>query len=230
MILRTPCIRWHLQWHPLWQPSLRSANPDPYTHQMTASKTHCVVTALSLRSANPWPLQYTHQKITPPTTPCVTTAWSWICEPWPLHATRTTTMPPTTPCVTAEPWPLHTQRIHKTCEPSPPQLEVRTPIAKAIWGKRVQFHNLPYLSTSCMLSPGDPVWLCESPQPSTKFCQIWYQLSARPSGAIHQDSAQKHLSRHAARIQFLAPDTKRWSGQSWIIWLCHFKLWPCVWL
>ena len=112
----------------LWQPRLESANPDPYTHQMT-----------------------------PPTTPCVT-ARSWICEPWPLHPpddtsndtlcdspvldlrtltpTHTTqhlqrhpvwqpglgsanpdpythhTTPPTTPCVTArswicEPWPLH---------------------------------------------------------------------------------------------------------------------------
>ena len=48
--------RLHLERHPVWQPSLGSANPQ----------------------------QYTHQKITPRTTPCVT-AQSWICEPWPLH-------------------------------------------------------------------------------------------------------------------------------------------------
>ena len=98
--------RRHLQRHPVWQP-----NPDPYTHHTTPPPTRFV------------------------------TARCWICEPGPLHTPDDTsndtlcdspvldlrtltpththqTAPPTTPCVTA---PL--QRIHKNCEPSPPNLK-----------------------------------------------------------------------------------------------------------
>ena len=79
----------------------------------------------------------------PPPTPFVT-ARSWICEPWPDPYTRQTepglgsanpgpythqTTPPTTPCVTDPP-----QRIHTILRTLTPQLEVRIPIANAIWG------------------------------------------------------------------------------------------------
>ena len=71
--------RLHLERHPVRQPGLGSANPDPYTRHTAPSTTPCA-------PVEPWPL--THQ-----------------------------TPPPTTPCVT--PW----QRIHKICEPPPPNLK-----------------------------------------------------------------------------------------------------------
>ena len=111
----------------------------------------------------PWDLQtpdpYT-QKITPPTTPCVMTARSWICEPWPLHTPDDTSNdslcdspPPTT----------NPQNLQTLTD----QLEVRTPIATAIWGKE---HECQYESRSpncfirkCMVTfsktpstPGNP--------------------------------------------------------------------------
>ena len=124
-ILRTPTrtrIRWHLQWHPLWQPPLRSANPDPYTHQMTASMT-----------------------------PCVTTARSWICKPTPIHTsdyTSNNTLCDSPLLDLRTLTPTHTRRHlqrHPVWQPPPtthpqnprtltPQLEVRTPIAKDMWG------------------------------------------------------------------------------------------------
>ena len=120
IILRTPTrtrIRWHLHWHPPWQPSLRFANP--------------------------WPLHDTSEDYTSNDTLCDDR--SWICEPWPLHTpndtandtlcdsrTLTPTHPPTTPCVTAPPPPATNPQNLRTLTP---QLEVRTPIAKAIWGK-----------------------------------------------------------------------------------------------
>ena len=95
---------------------------------------------LDLQTSDP----HAHQKIAPPTTPCVTTGLG-SANPDPY--THQTT-PPTTPCVTAEPWPLHTPddtSNDSLCDSPPrnesskfanphPQLEVRTPIAKAIWG------------------------------------------------------------------------------------------------
>ena len=73
-----------LQRHPVWQPGLGSANPDPYTTRRHLQR-HPVWQP-GLGSANPDP--YTHHT-TPPTTPCVT-ARSWICEPWPLHTPHNT--------------------------------------------------------------------------------------------------------------------------------------------
>ena len=101
----TPTGR-HLQRHPVWQPGLGSANPDPYTHHTT-----------------------------PPPTPCVT-ARSWLCEPWPLHTSndtlcdrpvldlRTLTPTHTRRHLQRHPvWQPPPQRIHKTCKPSPPNLK-----------------------------------------------------------------------------------------------------------
>ena len=95
-----------------------TAHPHPDTSNDTLRDSPL----LDLQTPDP----YTHQKSTPPTTPCVTIARSWICEPWPLH----------TP---------HDTSNHSLCDSPPrnestksanphPQLEVRTPIAKAIWG------------------------------------------------------------------------------------------------
>ena len=117
-MLRIPTrarIRWHLQWHPPWQPSLRSANPDPYTHQTT-----------------------------PPTTPCVT------AKPWPLHTPDDTSNDSL--CDSQTLTPTHTRRHlqrlpvwHPPPATNPqnlrtltPQLKLKTPIAKAMWGKRMK--------------------------------------------------------------------------------------------
>ena len=100
-ILTPTHTRRHLQRHPVWQPGLGSANPDPYTHQTNTSND--TLWQPGLGSANPDP--YTHQT-TPPTTPCVTAPPA--------------TNPPNLRSLT-------------------PQLEVRTPTVKAIWGKRDEF-------------------------------------------------------------------------------------------
>ena len=121
IILRTPTrirIRWHLQWHHLWQPPL----PDPYTHQLTASMT-----------------------------PCMTTARSWIWEPAAVHTSDSTSNDtlcdsPVLDLRTLTPTHTPDGTSNNTLRDSPPatnpqnlrtltpQLEVRTPMAKAIWG------------------------------------------------------------------------------------------------
>ena len=76
---------------------------------------------LDLQTSDP----HAHQKIAPPTTPCVTTG---LRSANPDPYTHQTT-PPTTPCVTVPP-ATNPQNLRTLT----PQLEVRTPIAKAIWG------------------------------------------------------------------------------------------------
>ena len=130
--------------------TLRTANPHPYTHQMTPPMTPSVTAPLlDLQTLTPtrirWQLQW-HPVWGP--------AGSWICKPPPVHASDDSfndgpvwrqpglgsanpdphthqTTPRTTPCVNSPSPATNPQNLRTLA----PQLEVRTPIAKAIWGK-----------------------------------------------------------------------------------------------
>ena len=130
--------RRRLQRHPVWQPGLRSANPDPYTADDTSSDTLCDSPVLHLRTLAPThtrrhlqrhPVRqpglaricdhYTHHRRH---LPCVT-ARSWICERAPTHMRRLYRLgaanpDPSTAHTHSHP-PAHNTSSHTLCD-SPP--------------------------------------------------------------------------------------------------------------